>query len=203
MLLISTVSIIYYSPFGFVFALKLCVGGKMLSSRLNGVNWTWALEGNICKRCWLMCMVWKTAACRELPKTNIPLSLLSSHSVPLVCIPFPPHISFCPPPLIFISHRGWRNSSTGSLLAMWLQNHGRTSANKRRLSDASTSSHSCNRILNSEWEECVSVCIHGGVSVCNETRGRSPEGLECVTSSQHFLDVMDASTDVRALTCPR
>lgn len=108
-----------------------------------------------------------------------------------------------PPPLIFISHRGWRNSSTGSLLAMWLQNHGRTSANKRRLSDASTSSHSCNRILNSEWEECVSVCIYGGVSVCNETRGRSPEGLECVTSSQHFLDVMDASTDVRALTCPR
>lgn len=50
---------------------------------------------------------------------------------------------------------------------------------------------------------CVSLCVCLRPSVCNETSGSSPEGLECVTSSQRFLDVMDASTDVRALAWPR
>lgn len=47
------------------------------------------------------------------------------------------------------------------------------------------------------------LCVSVAVCVCIMRPGQGPEGLECVTSSQCFLDVMDASTDVRALSCPR
>lgn len=51
--------------------------------------------------------------------------------------------------------------------------------------------------------ETVNFCVSVAVFMCNETSGWSPKGLECVTSSQHFSDLMDASTDVRALSWPK
>lgn len=90
--LISTAHVIYYSLV-LVFGFKLCVEGRVLSWRLNGVNWTWGLEENICKHCWLMCMIWKTAACRELPKTNSFLLLLF---LPPLHLPSPSTYGFCP-----------------------------------------------------------------------------------------------------------
>lgn len=82
-----------------VFALCLCAEGKMLSSKLNKVNWTWALEENICNHCWLMCMVWKTAARWEFPESNLLHSLLPSlshcHTSLLPHYPLPSTWCFC------------------------------------------------------------------------------------------------------------
>ncbi len=209
MSLISTASVIYYSPVGVVFALKLCVGGKTLSSRLNGVNWTWALEENICKLCWLTCMVWKTAACRELPKPNLSLSPLSclSHSCaslfpryPLPCTYF-----FCPclnfhflQRLKELKHREFaRNVASKS----WKDQRKQEKA-LRRLHQLAQLQQDTQQWVGGVCI-CVSVAVCVCVCVCNGTRGRSPERLECITSSQHFLEVMDASTDVRALSCSR
>lgn len=82
------------------------------------------------------------------------------------------------------------------MFATWPQNLGRTSAKRRRLSGVCTSSHNCSKKPRGEWEECVSAAVcAGAMKPVAGVQG----GLECVTFSQHFLDLMDASTDVRAL----
>lgn len=148
-----------------------------------------------------MCMVWKTAADSFL----ISIFCLSlSHICTFLANPCPPHTFSVPPciPLTFyflqrlkeLKHREFaRNVASKS----WKDQRKQEKA-LRRLHQLAQLQQDTQRWVGGL---CACVFLWQCVCVCIMRPGQGPEGLECVTSSQCFLDVMDASTDVRALSC--
>lgn len=203
--LISAVSVIYYSLDGLCL-LSSCALTEGLSCRLNGVNWTWAFGGEHLQTPLTDVYGFE----RQLPaESNLSLALSlfpTLASLFFLATPRLRHTRPTPPslPVYFhflqrlkeLKHREFaRNVASKS----WKDQRKQEKALRRLHQLAQLQQETQRWVGGGVCVFCVRLCR----CVCNETRGRSPEGLECVTSSQRFLDLMDAFTDVRALSWPR